>query len=210
MKPLVKICGVRRAEDARLAAELGAAAVGLVFWPESPRWIDPYRARPIVAALPPFVTAVGVFVNQPPEYVAGVAALVKLGAVQLHGDENVSRYARSGLRIIKSVPVSDRFDADRALDRVDENVTVLLDAHDPKRRGGTGRTIDWSQAAIAARKRRIILSGGLDASNVAEAVAQVEPYAVDVSSGVESAPGIKSADRLRAFFAAIDAAAVNR
>jgi phosphoribosylanthranilate isomerase len=210
MKPLVKICGVRRAEDARLAAELGAAAVGLVFWPESPRWIDPYRARPIVAALPPFVTAVGVFVNQPPEYVAGVAALVKLGAVQLHGDENVLRYARSGLRIIKSVPVSDRFDADRALDRVDENVTVLLDAHDPKRRGGTGRTIDWSQAAIAARKRRIILSGGLDASNVAEAVAQVEPYAVDVSSGVESAPGIKSADRLRAFFAAIDAAAVNR
>lgn len=198
----VKICGIRRAEDAQLAAALGAAALGFVFWPPSPRFIDPYRARPIVAALPPLVATVGVFVNQPPDFVLGVAGLLNLSAIQLHGDEHVDDYLRSAFRLIKAVPVTDAF-APAALAAVPPQVTVLLDAHDPVRRGGTGRPVDWSRAAGAARLRRIILSGGLTPENVTAAVDLVHPYAIDVSSGVESAPGVKDPGRLRALFAAL-------
>jgi phosphoribosylanthranilate isomerase len=203
VKTRVKICGVRRIEDALLAAELGASAVGLIFWPSSARFIDPYRARAIAAALPPFVSAIGVFVDQPPEYVAGVAGLVKLQAVQLHGAEAPESYARFPYRVIKAVPVGNTFDAS-VLDRVPPSATVLLDAHDPVRRGGTGRTIDWSLAAAAARRRPVILSGGLTAANVGAAVDAVRPYAIDVASGVESAPGVKDASKLRALFAALE------
>jgi phosphoribosylanthranilate isomerase len=203
VKPKVKICGVRRVEDALLAAELGASAVGLVFWPGSPRFIDPYRARPIVAALPPFVTAVGVFVDQPEDYVAGVAGLVKLGAVQLHGQEPPEFYARLRYRVIKAIPVTARFDQ-ALLDSVPARATVLLDAHDPVRKGGTGRTIDWSSAGTAARRRPVILSGGLTPENVVESIDAVHPYAVDVSSGVEASPGIKDHVKLRALFAALE------
>jgi phosphoribosylanthranilate isomerase len=201
----VKVCGIRRLEDACLAAELGAEALGFVFWPESPRFIDPYRALPIVAALPPFVATVGVFVDQPVDFVQGVARLLNLSAVQLHGQEPPSAYPRRR-RVIKAVPVTDAFDPAVAFESLPAAATVLLDAHDPIRRGGTGRVIDWSRAAAAARLRPIILSGGLNAGNIAAAIAAVEPYAVDVSSGVESAPGVKDPTRLRAFFAALDAA----
>jgi phosphoribosylanthranilate isomerase len=199
----VKICGLRRAEDALLAAGLGASAIGFVFWPGSPRFIDPYRAKPIIRILPPFVTTVGVFVNQPQEYVMGVAGLLNLGAVQLHGDEPLDEYLRSSFRLIKAVPVDSRFDPG-ALERVPPHVTVLLDAHDPVRRGGTGLTIDWSRAAAAARRRRVILSGGLTAENVTAAIQAVQPYAIDVSSGVESSPGVKDPARMRALFDAVD------
>lgn len=199
----VKICGIRRLDDALLAAELGASAVGFVFWPSSPRFIDPYRALPIVRALPPFLTTVGVFVDQSYEYVRGVAGLLNLGAVQLHGAEDARAYARSTFRVIKTVPVTDTFDAAMSMAHVPGAATVLLDAHDPIRRGGTGRTIDWMRAAEAARARRVILSGGLTADNVAAAVREVRPYAVDVSSGVESAPGVKAAERLGAFLDAV-------
>jgi len=202
MNTRVKICGVRRAEDALLAAELGASAVGFVFWPESPRFIDPYRARPIVRALPPFVATVGVFVDQPLEYVMGVAGLLNLGAIQLHGHESLEPYTRSSYRLIKTAPVDESFHQAR-LAQIPARATVLLDAHDPVRRGGTGRTIDWSQAAGAARLRPIILSGGLTPDNVAAAVDIVRPYAIDVSSGVESAPGLKDPIRMRALFAAL-------
>lgn len=202
MRPLVKICGVRRVQDALLAAELGAAAVGFVFWPESPRFIDPYRARTIVAALPPFVTAVGVFVNQPDEYVGGVASLLPLGAVQLHGDEPVEAYATAPYRVIKALAVGATFEP-AAADAVPKHVTVLLDALDPVRRGGTGRAIDWTAAAEVARTRRTILSGGLNASNVRRAIDAVSPYAIDVSSGVESAPGVKDPARLEELFAIV-------
>ncbi len=203
MKPKVKICGVRRAEDAILAAELGASAIGFVFWPGSARFIDPFRARPIVAALPPFVTAVGIFVDQPEEYVSGVAGLVKLGAVQLHGTEAPPFYERLRYRVIKSIPVADGFDP-ASVDAIPAGATVLLDAHDPVRRGGTGRPIDWSLAAAAARRRPVILSGGLTPGNVAAAAATVCPYAIDVSSGVERSPGVKDHGRLRALFAALE------
>jgi len=200
----VKICGIRRREDALLATELGASAVGFVFWPDSPRFIDPYRAREIVRVLPPFVTTVGVFVDQPDDYVNDVAGLLNLGAIQLHGREPVPSYARSSHRVIKAVPVADGFDPATALAALPAHVTVLLDAHDPLQRGGTGRTIDWTQAAAAARTRRVILSGGLNAGNVSEAARTVRPYALDVSSGVESSPGVKDADKLRAFFQAVN------
>lgn len=195
----VKICGITRAEDALLATELGASAIGLVFWPGSPRFVDPEHARTIVDALPPDVTAVGVFVDQPAEYVRDVAARVPLGAVQLHGAEAVGLYSDIGARLIKAVSVRDDGDGDEAAG-VPSHVTVLLDAHDPVKRGGTGRTIDWSVAARIARSRRTILSGGLTAANVRTAVQVVRPYMVDVSSGVESSPGRKDAGALRAFF----------
>jgi phosphoribosylanthranilate isomerase len=200
----VKICGVRRLEDARLACDLGADAIGLVFWPASPRFVDPERARAIVAELPPFVAAVGVFVDQTPEYVNGVAGLVKLSAIQLHGYERSDDYTRSRYRVIKAVPVTSDFDPIRACEGLPRMATMLLDAHDPIRRGGTGRAIDWRAASSAARLRPVILSGGLNPSNVVEAIDRVRPYAIDLSSGVESSPGVKDHDKLRQLFAILD------
>ena len=197
---LIKVCGITRLEDAEQAVALGATALGFVFWPGSPRFIDPYRARTIVAALPVGVTAVGMFVDQPAEYVNAVASLARLGAVQLHGDET-PEYARAvGRPLLKGMSLDV---AEQAAARWPARVTLLLDAHDPERRGGTGRTIDWARAAAVARGRRTVLAGGLTADNVADAIAQVRPFGVDVASGVESRPGIKDAEKLRGFFAAI-------
>jgi phosphoribosylanthranilate isomerase len=201
----VKVCGVTSIEDALLACELGAAAIGFVFWPGSPRFIDPDRAASIVAKLPPLVSTVGVFVDQPLEEVQRTADVAKLSAVQLHGDEPLA-YARRVLQpVIKSVPVADDF-VPESIDAYPPEVTVLLDAHDPARHGGTGRTIDWSAAAAAALRRPVFLSGGLNPGNVAEAIARVNPYCVDLSSGVESSPGVKDPAKLRALFDAIRAA----
>jgi phosphoribosylanthranilate isomerase len=184
-----------------LAAELGAWAVGFIFWPGSARVIDRQRARDIVRALPPFVTPVGVFVDQPPGDIEEIAAFVRLGAVQLHGSERPEVARGLSHRVIKAVPL----DANGHALGLEEwpNTLVLLDAHDPVRRGGTGRAIDWGSAAAIARRRPIVLAGGLTASNVAQAVEQVRPAAIDVSSGVESAPGIKDHARMRALFASI-------
>jgi len=172
-------------------------ALGFVFWPGSPRFVDPYRAKAIVASLPPFVSAVGLFVNQPPAHVASVASLVRLSVVQLHGDEAQGVAAAIGRPIVRALSLQA---AARELDQWPPHVTILLDAHDPERRGGTGRTIDWDAAATIARRRRVVLAGGLTPENVADAIGRVRPFGVDVSSGVESAPGIKDAARLRALF----------
>jgi phosphoribosylanthranilate isomerase len=202
MTPRVKICGVTRIEDGLLAAELGATAIGLVFWPGSPRFIDPSKALAIVDVLPPEVERIGVFVDQPVNHVAEVTGLLSLSAIQLHGAESPADYTRAAVPIIKSVAVHDNFDP-ATVAGLPRRVTVLLDAHDPVRRGGTGRTIDWSMAAAVAATRRTILSGGLNASNVRTAVDQVQPYMIDVSSGVESAPGVKDPGKLRDLFAAL-------
>jgi phosphoribosylanthranilate isomerase len=195
---LVKICGITRAEDAEAAVAAGAGAIGFVFWPKSPRFIDPHRARRIASRLPPFVTAVGVFVNQPLDYVRGVASLVRLGAVQLHGDETPEYAAALSTPVIKAVSI------DHADTRAwPAQTMLLLDVHDPVKRGGTGRTIDWTAAAAVAAQRRILLAGGLTPDNVADAVARVRPFGIDVSSGVERAPGIKDHERLRALFEAV-------
>jgi phosphoribosylanthranilate isomerase len=205
MLPRIKICGVTRAEDAQLAADLGAWAVGFIFWPGSARVIDARRARDIVRALPPFVTPVGVFVNQAAADVEEIAAFVRLGAVQLHGEEPPAMARALSHRVIKAVPL----DAEgRALGLDDwPDTLVLLDAHDPVRRGGTGRPVDWHAAAVVARTRPIVLAGGLTADNVGAAVAQVRPAAIDISSGVEAAPGLKDHTRMRALFAAVAAGA---
>jgi phosphoribosylanthranilate isomerase len=195
---LVKICGITRVEDAEAAVAAGAGAIGFIFWPKSPRFIDPHRARKIAAALPPFVTAVGVFVNQSLDYVNGVARLVRVGAVQLHGDETPAFAAGVAAPVIKALSV-DRVDAAVWPSRV----RLLLDVHDPVARGGTGRTIDWTTAADLAARREMLLAGGLTPDNVADAVARVRPFGIDVSSGVERAPGIKDHQRLRALFEAV-------
>jgi len=194
----VKICGITRIEDAVAAAEMGANAVGFIFWPGSPRFIDPYRARTIAAALPRLVTTVGVFVDQPSDYVAGVANLVRLFAVQLHGGEAPHFAASLGRPIIKAVSPSIGAD-----NRWPANVTLLLDAHDPIKKGGTGTRVDWEAAAAIASERHVILAGGLNPENVAEAINRVRPFGVDVSSGVETSPGIKNHQRLHDLFKAI-------
>ena len=200
----VKICGIRRLEDAMTAIELGANALGFVFWPGSPRFIEPDEAREIVAAVPALVTTVGVFVDQPVEHVAEVARGLNLGAVQLHGHEHIEAFTGLSPQVIKSVPMANGIDVESLLSNVPMGATVLLDAHDPVRRGGTGRTIDWNRAAAAARRRPVILSGGLNADNVRAAIETVHPYAIDVSSGVESSPGVKDVSKLRALFAAVN------
>ena len=201
---LVKICGITRREDAEAAVSAGADAIGFVFWPKSPRAIDPYRARAIAAALPPFVTTVGVFVDQPAEYVNGVAGLARLGAVQLHGEEPPDYVAAMTRPVVKAVALRNGLEpAAIALEQWPSRVVVLLDVHDPERRGGTGRTVDWSVAAAIARRRPVVLAGGLTAENVSEAIARVRPFGIDVSSGVEAAPGIKDHGRIKALFEAV-------
>lgn len=194
----IKVCGITRMEDALLAASVGVSALGFVFWPGSPRYVEPEAAQRIIGLLPPMIAVVGVFVNQPLEDVRRIAAEIGLTAVQLHGAETADYWNSLSPRVIKAVPLSSRADAD-AIGRYPREVTLLLDAHDPVRYGGTGRTIDWRVAAAIAATRPVILSGGLRPDNVAAAIQQVRPYGVDVSSGVEQQPGVKDASRLQAF-----------
>jgi phosphoribosylanthranilate isomerase len=197
----VKICGITRLEDAEAAVACGAHAIGFVFWPASPRAIQLERAQAIVRALPPLVTPVGVFVNQPAEYVDRVADLVGLRAVQLHGDENADYAAALSRPVLKALTLDMAGGPDAAL--WPPSTLVLLDAHDPVRRGGTGQTIDWQAAAAVAASRRIVLAGGLTPDNVSTAISAVRPFGIDVSSGVEQSPGIKDRGRLRSLFEAI-------
>jgi phosphoribosylanthranilate isomerase len=197
----VKICGVTRAEDAEAAVAHGAGAIGFVFWPSSPRFVDPDRARAIAALLPPFVTAVGVFVNQAPGEINRIAARVGLGAVQLHGDETPDDAARIDRPVVKALPMTNGVEA--AVTAWPARVMLLLDAYDEARRGGTGRTVDWTVAAAIAGRRPVLLAGGLRPENVEEAVARVHPFGLDVSSGVEREPGVKDHARLAALFEAI-------
>lgn len=194
---MVKICGITRQQDAEAAIDHGASAIGFIFWPSSPRFIDPYRARKIAHALSPFVSIVGVFVNQPREYINGVASLVPLSVVQLHGDETPDFASHLSRPVLKAVTRSGS-----ARDWP-KPAMLLVDVHDPVKRGGTGRVVDWSMAATLARERHIVLAGGLTPDNVAEAVAAVQPWGIDVSSGVEESPGIKDERRTAALFAAI-------
>jgi phosphoribosylanthranilate isomerase len=197
----VKICGITRLEDAEAAVAAGAGALGFVFWPSSPRCVDPNQARAIVSALPPFVTPVGVFVDQPVEEVMRIANKVGLGVVQLHGNESLDYANEIGRPVVKAVAV--RGAEAPGIDDWPANVLLLLDVHDPVRRGGTGQTIDWTAAANVSRQRRVLLAGGLTAANVREAIERVRPFGIDVSSGVESAPGIKDHERIKALFEAV-------
>ena len=193
---LIKICGITRPEDAQAAVDAGANAVGFVFWPDSPRRVSVDVAKRIAAKTR--VTTVGVFVDQPADEVNAIAEEVGLGVVQLHGTESVD-YARSIAR-----PVWKALTLDARVDSWPADIVILLDAHDPVRKGGTGRTIDWKRAAEIATRRKVVLAGGLKPENVGEALANVQPYGIDVSSGVEKAPGIKDVGRLQALFEAVN------
>jgi phosphoribosylanthranilate isomerase len=198
----VKICGLTRLEDAALAVDLGADAIGFVFWPKSPRAVTPQAVRSIVDRLPAFVTRVGVFVDASAAEVAKTVSVAGLDVVQLHGDEQVEDYRAVGVRLIRGVAL----DGDEAADLAalwPSDVTPLVDAADRERRGGTGQLANWARAATLAAKRPILLAGGITAENVVDAVHRVRPWAIDVASGVESAPGIKSPDRMRQLFKAI-------
>lgn len=195
----VKICGITRAEDAALAVELGASAIGFIFWPGSPRYIEPATVKSILRTLPSDVAAVGVFVDQPVAEVSQIADALGLAAVQLHGNESPDYCGKIRGRLIKAIRLTGPYPHNE----YNHQILILLDADDQARRGGTGRTIDWVVAGGVAEIRPTILSGGLTPENVAEAMAAVQPYGIDVSSGVESSPGIKDAGRLRRFFAAL-------
>ena len=200
MSVRVKVCGVTRPADAAAAAAAGASAIGLVFWPDSPRVVSFETARSIAAGLPCDLTLVGVFVDQSPSYVAATAQSVPLHAIQLHGGERPQDY-EIGLPVLKAVGVTGPLALSR-IEALPARVLPLLDASDDVRKGGTGRAIDWNVAAVAARARPIGLAGGLTPANVAEAIRIVHPYMIDVSSGVENAPGIKDARKMNALLTA--------
>lgn len=193
----VKICGITNLADARHAVACGADALGFVFHPGSPRYVAPETVREIIAALPPLLTSVGLFVNQPPARMLETARFCGLDVLQLHGDEPPESCSLPPYRVIKALRVRGA----ESLDQHDKYpvAALLLDAWVPGEYGGTGQVFDWPLAAEVARSRPVILAGGLTPDNVAAAVGAVRPYAVDVSSGVEAAPGRKDPDKVAAF-----------
>ncbi len=206
MSTRVKICGITRADDARLAAELGAAALGFNFYRPSPRYIAPDAAAEIIRRLPPFVVPVGVFADETDgARVAAVAREAGVAAIQVHGPRlSATDGALKNFPLIRGVRVGPDFRVEELAGI--EASAILLDAYDAALRGGTGKIFDWSIARQAKRYGTIILAGGLTPENVGQATCRVRPYAVDVASGVESAPGVKDAAKLRAFFRAVEAA----
>jgi phosphoribosylanthranilate isomerase len=198
----IKMCGFTRVDDAREAADAGVNAIGMVFWPGSPRCVTIERAAAIIASLPPFVTTVGVFVNESADTMAGMCRDLGLGAVQLHGDEPAAVWSGWPCPVLKAVGVGPDFDPE-TLRTWPRGVVPLLDAADAVRRGGTGRPVDWNLAAAAARVRSLVLAGGLTPETVGAAIAAVRPPAVDVSSGIEVTPGVKDRERMRAFVLAV-------
>jgi phosphoribosylanthranilate isomerase len=208
----IKICGVTNVRDAALVAQAGADAMGLNFYPPSPRYVDPARASTLLAALPEGVTRVGVFVNAAVDDVLGIARELELDAVQLHGDESPEYLARvRSLLVVRAFrcpdaalgPVAQYLDRCDQLHRLPD--AVLLDAYHPGQYGGTGITLDWQRLARSKDELLglpLILAGGLDADNVVEAIETVRPDAVDTASGVEASAGQKDPLRLRTFVAA--------
>ena len=194
----VKICGITRLEDALLAARLGADALGFNFWPRSKRFIDPGAARAIVDRLPPFVATVGLFVNQAPAEVVATATRSGVAAVQLHGDEpweDVNALPMPALKALRVAGPESLAEMDRYRVRA-----FVLDAPSAGF-GGSGATFDWALAREAAERATVILAGGLTPENVRDAIRAVQPYAVDVASGVESSPGVKDTAKLARFIA---------
>ena len=211
---LVKICGITNLEDALAAVDAGADALGFNFYPRSPRYISPPNAREIIAALPPSILKVGVFVNEELESLLRIAGEANLTALQLHGDES-PEYCEQlrGKYVIKAFGAGIKFDWS-AVDRYDVEA-IMLDTKDDLLRGGTGRVFDWTiahragepvahRAGQSAKSRaKLFLAGGLSPENVAAAIATVRPYAVDACSSLEQTPGKKDHERVRAFINAV-------
>ena len=199
----IKICGITNLEDALLAADLGADALGFIFYPKSPRKVAPEAARAIIAQLPPLFTTVGVFVDEDAAAVRELAARLGLDWVQLHGQESPD-YCRSlGRRVIKGFRVQDQHSLAALEAYRGAAQALLLDTYKKGQIGGTGETFNWTLAREAQKYGPIILAGGLNPENVARAIAAAQPQAVDVASGVEAAPGKKDPEKLKRFFAAV-------
>ncbi len=194
----IKICGITREQDLSAVAACGADAFGLVFYEKSPRHVSVLQAAKLMHAAPPFLTAVGLFVNPSVDYVREVLASVPLDVLQFHGEETPEFCAQFGRSWLKAIRVRPGVDLVECAARYAGAQGLLLDAYVEGTQGGTGESFDW---ALIPRNLTlpVILSGGLHAGNVAEAVRQVQPYAVDVSSGVEAAKGIKDAAKVAAF-----------
>ena len=201
----VKICGLTRVEDALLACELGADAIGIVMTPSSPRGVSIERARAIRDALPAFVDAVVLTHDLAAERVRAIVDGVQPDRVQFHGSEGAAFCEGFGVRYIKAVGMDGEVDVRATAAKHPRAVGFVLDGHPPGQQGGRGKTFDWLRVPRDL-DRPILLAGGLNPSNVGEAIRAVRPWAVDLASGVESSPGIKDAGKLRAFFAAVRAA----
>ncbi len=197
----VKICGITRLGDARLACDLGADAIGFIFYEKSPRWVTMETAAPISEQLPDHVARVGVFVNTPPDEITKYIEHVKLHAVQFHGDYPLSDIEQFDVKqVIVVTRISDTFRSTNLEKFKGCATAILLDTHKKGLYGGTGETFDWRAAIDAKAYGRIILAGGLNPDNVRQAVEVVVPYAVDVSSGVEAEPGKKDHKKLKRLF----------
>ncbi|MEE4378635.1 MAG: phosphoribosylanthranilate isomerase [Candidatus Competibacteraceae bacterium] len=199
----IKICGITCPEDALAAAHAGADAIGLVFFSGSSRNVNPVIARQIVAALPPFVTVVGLFVNADPEHVQYVLQQMPLHLLQFHGNEEPDYCAAFGFPYIKAVPMGAGADVTDYAQRFEAADGLLLDNYGGDQIGGSGQRFDWARIPPQVAKP-IILAGGLNPTNVSAAVQQIRPFAVDVSSGVEIAKGIKDSQLIRAFVGAVE------
>ena len=201
----IKICGITELDDALHAVDCGADALGFVFYERSPRAVTSKKAQTIIAALPPFVTVVGLFVNEDPRTVRLIADFCALDVIQYHGDESPETVRMAPRRSIRALRVRES----EALDDIDHYPAsgLLLDAWVSGTFGGTGVRCNWGIAAEIAKKRAVILAGGLTPENVAEAIKTVRPYGVDVSSGVEDAPGRKDRKKIAAFIRAAQIAA---
>jgi phosphoribosylanthranilate isomerase len=200
----IKICGVTNVKDAAVCAELGANMIGFNFYPQSPRYIEPKLARRIIEAIPPGVCAVGVFVDASAEEIRDIADAADIRCVQLHGrtsPDTCGELARE-FRVIRAFSMDPQFRAEQV--SLFGNCDVLVDADHPNLRGGTGLTCDWLAARTTRSLTRfLILSGGLTDQNVSRAITTVAPHAVDVCSGVESAPGVKNHRAIESFIAAV-------
>ena len=194
----VKICGITRPEHARAAADVGTDAIGLMFYEPSPRYVTRERAREVCAALPPLISVVGVFVNPEPREVEVVVEDLPIDMLQFHGDEPPDLCAKAGKPYLKAVRVRTRDDIVRASARYSDARALLLDAHHDALWGGTGTQFDWNMVPDDVN-HPIVLAGGLTPENVADAIRLVRPFAVDVSGGVESAPGVKDARSMEQF-----------
>ncbi len=199
----IKICGFTNAENAQQAALAGIDAIGLNFYAKSPRHVNIDSAREIVAALPPFVNKVGLFVNANPSLIDEVLCEVALDTLQFHGDESPSDCAQYEMPFIKAIRVSPEVDLIKTANEYSQAGALLLDTYQPDFYGGSGKSFDWSLAKIEL-DLPIILAGGLTPDNVSAAIDIVQPYAVDVSSGVESAKGLKDIDKIRAFISSVN------
>ncbi len=199
----IKICGLTNSRIAQQAALAGSDAIGLVFYEQSPRYIDINLAREIVSTLPPFVNKVGLFVNANPSFIDEVLCEVALDTLQFHGDESLSECMQYEMPFIKALRVSTEIDLKKVANKYSQATALLLDTYQEDVYGGSGKSFDWSLANVDLGLP-IILAGGLNPDNVAQAIDMAQPYAVDVSSGVESSKGVKDIDKIRSFISNVN------